>query len=198
VLRRSGGSLLGYREPEGHIRLRRAIAQMLRGTRALAVSSDNVFITRGSQMAIALASRAFLRAGDTVAVEEPGYRYAWDIFRQSGAELAAIPVDDDGLDVEALARLVRRTSVRAVYVRPHHQLRTTVTMKPARRRALLDLAHAEGFVIIEDDFDHEFTTTLGRARRWRASTRESCSTSARCPRCWPRVFAWATWRRLRR
>jgi GntR family transcriptional regulator/MocR family aminotransferase len=74
VLRRSGGSLLGYGEPEGHIRLRRAIAQMLRGTRALAVSSDDIFITRGSQMAIALVSRALLRAGDTVAVEEPGYR----------------------------------------------------------------------------------------------------------------------------
>lgn len=156
VLGRSAGSLLGYGEPEGHIRLRRAIAQMLRGTRALAVSSENVFLTRGSQMAIALVSRALLRPGDTVAVEEPGYRYAWDIFRQSGAQLAAIPVDDDGLNVEELARMARRTPVRAVYVTPHHQLPTTVAMSAPRRQALLDLAHTHGFVIIEDDYDHEF------------------------------------------
>jgi GntR family transcriptional regulator/MocR family aminotransferase len=156
VLRRSGGSLLGYGDPEGLLRLRRAIAEMLRGTRALAASAENVLVTRGSQMAIALAGRALLRPGDTVVVEEPGYRHAWDAFAQSGAGIVAVPVDRGGLDVDALARVAVRTRVRAVFVTPHHQLPTTVTLEQGRRRKLLELAHVHGFAIVEDDFDHEF------------------------------------------
>jgi GntR family transcriptional regulator/MocR family aminotransferase len=67
-----------------------------------------------------------------------------------------VPVDDQGLDVEALERLVKRRKLRAVYVTPHHQFPTTVTMSAARRLALLALARRHGLLIIEDDYDHEF------------------------------------------
>jgi GntR family transcriptional regulator/MocR family aminotransferase len=67
-----------------------------------------------------------------------------------------VPIDRDGLDVEALQRLARRSRLRAVYVTPHHQYPTTVTLKAARRLALLALATAEKIAIIEDDYDHEF------------------------------------------
>lgn len=156
VLRRSDGRLLGYGEPQGLARLRRAIARMLRETRALAVSAEHVLVTRGSQMAIALTSRAFIRQGDTVAVEEPGYRYAWDAFRHAGATLAAVAVDESGIDIASVLQIAKRTSLRAVYVTPHHQLPTTVTLRAERRAALLEAAHSHGFVIIEDDYDHEF------------------------------------------
>src|SRR6185295_5462462 len=59
-------------------------------------------------------------------------------------------------DVDALKRLAMRTTVRAIYVTPHHQYPTTVTLKAARRLALLALARAERIAIIEDDYDHEF------------------------------------------
>jgi GntR family transcriptional regulator/MocR family aminotransferase len=65
-------------------------------------------------------------------------------------------VDGDGIDVDALKRLASRTSLRAVYVTPHHQYPTTVTLKAARRLALLALARAGRIAIIEDDYDHEF------------------------------------------
>jgi GntR family transcriptional regulator/MocR family aminotransferase len=156
VLRRSSGRLLGYGEPEGHPRLRRAISQMLRGTRALATSAENILITRGSQMALTLVSRALLRPGDVVAVEEPGYRHAWDAFKQAGATLVPIAVDDQGLGVAGLVRLAKRSRIRAVYVTPHHQLPTTVTLSANRRQELVSLARAHQFVIIEDDYDHEF------------------------------------------
>jgi GntR family transcriptional regulator/MocR family aminotransferase len=68
----------------------------------------------------------------------------------------AVPVDRGGLDVDALARVAVRTRVRAVFVTPHHQLPTTVTLEQGRRRKLLELAHVHGFAIVEDDFDHEF------------------------------------------
>jgi GntR family transcriptional regulator/MocR family aminotransferase len=156
VMARSGRRLLGYGDPEGHPALREALAAMLRGTRGLAAGADELLITRGSQMALALVARTLLAPGDVVAVESPGYRPAWEAFRAAGARTIPIRVDDDGLDVDALASLARRTRVRAVYVTPHHQYPTTVMLKAARRLALLALAKERRIAILEDDYDHEF------------------------------------------
>ncbi|MGB7845778.1 MAG: PLP-dependent aminotransferase family protein [Candidatus Acidiferrum sp.] len=156
VLGLRGVDLLGYGDPEGHPGLRAALASMLRSTRGLSAGPGDVFVTRGSQMALTLAARALLRPGDTVAVEEFGYRPAWEAFRAAGAAVVPVAIDRDGMDVDALKRLVSRTSIRVIYVTPHHQYPTTVTLKAARRLALLALAHTERIAIIEDDYDHEF------------------------------------------
>lgn len=151
-----GPELLGYGDPEGHPALRSALASMLANTRGLSVTADDVLVTRGSQMALTLAARALLRPGDVVAVEEWGYRPAWEAFRAAGATVVPVRVDRDGIDVDALKRIAARVALRAVYLTPHHQYPTTVTLKAARRLALLDLARAERFAIVEDDYDHEF------------------------------------------
>jgi GntR family transcriptional regulator / MocR family aminotransferase len=148
--------VLSYGDSEGHRALRSALAAMLANTRGLSVGVDDVFVTRGSQMALTLVARALLRPGETVAVEQPGYRPAWEAFRAAGAAVVAVAVDRDGVDVDALKRLARRMKLRAIYVTPHHQYPTTVTLKAARRVALLSLARAERIAIIEDDYDHEF------------------------------------------
>ncbi|HEU5453399.1 MAG TPA: PLP-dependent aminotransferase family protein [Terriglobales bacterium] len=148
--------LLSYGSPEGHPRLRRAIAQMLASTRGLAVAAENVCITRGSQMALSLIARSVLRPGDLVAVEQLGYRSAWEAFRQAGAKVIGVPVDGDGLQVHALERAMKTHAIRALYVTPHHQFPTTVTMSAGRRLKLLELAKAHRMAIIEDDYDHEF------------------------------------------
>ena len=148
--------VLSYAEPQGHARLRGALAQMLAATRGVAAGPDDILITRGSQMALDLAARSLLEPGDIVAVEALGYYPAWEAFRAHGAKLVSVPVDRDGLDVAALAALTRRGKIRAVYVTPHHQYPTMVTMSAARRLALLDLARRERFAVIEDDYDHEF------------------------------------------
>lgn len=149
-------SLLGYGDPRGEPVLRAAIAAWVSRTRGLAADADDVVITRGSQMALYLAARATLRPGDVVAVEELGYRPAWEALRSLGAELAPVPVDGAGLDVDALAQLARARRVRAVYVTPHHQYPTTALLPPERRLALLELARRERWAIFEDDYDHEF------------------------------------------
>jgi len=156
VLSHRGAELLAYGDPEGHPALRSALASMLASTRALAVAPDDVLVTRGSQMALTLTARALLRPGDVVAVEQVGYRPAWEAFRSAGATIVPVAIDRDGIDVEALRRLATHTTLRAVYVTPHHQYPTTVTLKAARRIALLELARARGIAIIEDDYDHEF------------------------------------------
>jgi GntR family transcriptional regulator/MocR family aminotransferase len=148
--------VLGYGDPRGLPRLREALSIMLRASRGLRVGADQIVVTRGSQMALALGARALLAPGDLVAVEQYGYRPAWAALRASGARLHALPVDREGLDVDALAALCRRRRVRAVYLTPHHQYPTTVTLSASRRLRLLDLASQHGLAILEDDYDHEF------------------------------------------
>jgi GntR family transcriptional regulator/MocR family aminotransferase len=129
---------------------------MLAATRGLPIGAEDVFVTRGSQMALSLVARALLRPGDLVAVESFGYRPAWEAFRAAGAGILPLPMDEDGADVLALEAMHRRTPVRAVYLTPHHQYPTTVTLTAARRLEVLALARRERFAIIEDDYDHEF------------------------------------------
>ena len=156
VLARRAGALLSYGDPEGHPALRAALASTLAATRALPIGAEDVFVTRGSQMALSLVARALVRPGDVVAVETLGYRPAWEAFRAAGALVVPLPVDGCGIDVDALAALHDRTPVRAVYLTPHHQYPTTVTLTAPRRLEVLALARRERFALIEDDYDHEF------------------------------------------
>ena len=132
--------VLSYGDPEGHPALRSALASMLALTRGLSATASDVFVTRGSQMALSLVARALLRPGDVVAVEQWGYRPAWEAFRAAGATIVPVAIDGDGIDVEALRHLCGRRPVRAVYLTPHHQYPTTVTLKAARRLDILALA----------------------------------------------------------
>ena len=129
---------------------------MLAATRGLAAGPDDLLITRGSQMALELVARALVTPGDVVAVEAIGYVPARAAFALAGARLVPMPVDGQGLDVDALEALARRGPVRAVYLTPHHQYPTTVTLSPGRRLRLLEVARAHRIAVIEDDYDHEF------------------------------------------
>lgn len=147
----------GYGDPRGNLRLRAALGDLLATTRGLAIGPDDILLTRGSQMALFLAARALAAPGLAIAVEDPGYPLAWAAFRAAGARLVGIPVDRDGIDVEALADLARRDpGIRAVLVTPHHQYPTTTTLGAGRRLALLQLAAARDWTVIEDDYDHEY------------------------------------------
>ena len=156
VLRRNPRAVLAYGAAEGDPMLRAALARMLAATRGVATTPDDLVITRGSQMAISLLARVLVSPGDVVAVEALGYPPAWRAFEEAGAKLVPVPVDRDGLDVPALAALAAKTRLRAVIVTPHHQYPTTVTLSPARRLQLLELAARERIAVIEDDYDHEF------------------------------------------
>lgn len=151
-----GRSLLGYAGPCGHPRLRRELAGMLARTRGLPATPDNVMVTRSIEQAIDLVARALLAPGDVVAVEAFGYSPAWSVLQMAGARLLPLPLDDDGLDVDALQALLARERVRAVFLTPHHQFPTTRVMSAPRRERLAALALEHRFAIIEDDYDHEY------------------------------------------
>ena len=149
-------SLLGYSDPRGNPDLRRALSAMLKSTRGMSTDSDDLIITRGSQMGLYLAARVLLKSGDVIAVENLGYPPAWEAFRQAGGRPVPVPVDEEGLRVDALEAIFKRGRLKAVYVTPHHQFPTMVTLTAGRRLALLEFARRKGVAIIEDDYDHEF------------------------------------------
>ena len=124
VLALRGADVLAYGDTGGHAALRSALASMLTNTRGLSVAADDVFVTRGSQMALTLVARALLRPGDVVAVEQIGYRPAWEAFRAAGATVVPVAIDADGIDVDALnaareraRRFARSTSRRIISIR---------------------------------------------------------------------------------
>jgi GntR family transcriptional regulator/MocR family aminotransferase len=153
---RGGHALLDYGDAMGHGRLRAALRSMLAATRGVRAGEDSLMVTRGSQHALDLVARTLIAPGDVVAVEALGYPPAWQALRAAGARLVPLAVDEGGLRSDALAQLVARERVRAVYVTPHHQYPTTVTLTAGRRLELLELARAQRIAVIEDDYDHEF------------------------------------------
>lgn len=147
---------LGYGDPRGALALRVAIAEMVNMERGLNVEIDNICIARGSQMGIFLAARTLVKRGDYVVVENLSYPPAREAFRSCGANILSVNVDEDGIDVVALEALCQKHPIRAIYVTPHHQFPTTVMMTAERRLKLLLLAQKYDFVVVEDDYDHEF------------------------------------------
>jgi len=151
-LRRIGPGLRRHAEDRaGYEPLREAIASYLRRSRAVRCSADHVVIVSGSQQALDLCARVLVDSGDEVAVEEPGYPGARQLFAAAGARLRPAAVDADGLLVAALP-----PSSRVAYVTPSHQFPIGVSLSLARRLDLLAWARARRAFIIEDDYDSEF------------------------------------------
>jgi GntR family transcriptional regulator/MocR family aminotransferase len=140
-----------YDEPAGNRRLRGAIARYAGVARSVRAGTDDVLVTQGAQQAIDLVGRVLVEPGDLVAVEEPGYPPARQVFQTLSARVVGVPVDLEGLDVAAIPR-----GARLVYTTPSHQFPTGVPMSLARRTALLSWAREIGALIIEDDYDSEF------------------------------------------
>jgi GntR family transcriptional regulator/MocR family aminotransferase len=141
----------GYSGAAGDPRLRAAIARYVGVSRSVRAAADDVVVTQGAQQALDLVGRVLLAPGATVAVEEPGYPPARDLFRALGARVVGVPVDAGGLVVDALP-----PSSRLVYVTPSHQFPLGTPMSLARRVALLDWAAGRDVAIVEDDYDSEF------------------------------------------
>lgn len=149
------GALLGYSDPAGSLEFRAQLQTYL--ARMRGVKKGQVVVTHGSQEAIFLLGQLFGKGRrKTIAVEEMGYRPAWDALRLSGARLVGLPVDSEGLVVEALEELAAKEPPALLYLTPLHQYPTTVTLSVKRRQQLLALIARYEIPVIEDDYDHEF------------------------------------------
>ncbi len=152
--RRSEAGDLHYQPAMGLTALRETVADYLRTSRAVRCDADQILIVNGSQSALDLTVRVLLDERSPVWVEEPGYFGTHQALRLGGARIVPVPVDDEGLDVEAgIARCPRP---RAVFVTPSHEMPLGVTMSASRRMRLLEWADHHGVWIIEDDYDGEY------------------------------------------
>ena len=136
-------------DPVGWPPFRAAIVEHLLRHRGLLVDPGQVLATAGSTGAIGELART-LPAGARVGVEEPGYQRAVNALREAGLEPVPAPVDEAGLVVSTLP-----SGLAAVYCTPAHQYPLGARLSAARRMALVDRARAEGFLVIEDDYDGE-------------------------------------------
>lgn len=140
-----------YAHPAGHAGLREGLARHLGTSRGVRAAADDVVITNGAQQALDIIARTLLEPGDVVAMEDPGYLPPRRIFDSLGARVVGVPVDRQGMMVDAVP-----LNARLVYVTPSHQYPLGVPLSLARRRALLALAERHDLAVIEDDYDSEF------------------------------------------
>jgi 2-aminoadipate transaminase len=135
-----------YSATEGDRGLREWVAES-RG-----VETDRVLITHGSQQALDLIGRATLGGDDPVALADPGYVGAIQVFRLNGGCLVGLPTDGEGLCVGALEeKLSEGLRPTLVYVVPNFHNPTGASLSEARARHLAQLAEDYGFLIVEDD-----------------------------------------------
>ncbi len=155
ALSRRLAGLANQIDPFGWPPLREAVARAL-VARGIACQADDVAVVSGAQQALGFLARVLLDPGDSVALEQPGYFGAAFAFRAAGADLVGVDVDEDGLRVDQLARLLRRRRVKLVYTTPAAQHPTGAVLSASRRRALLELADEHQLPVLEDDYDGEF------------------------------------------
>jgi GntR family transcriptional regulator/MocR family aminotransferase len=144
---------LGDEHDTGSADLRRVLASYVRRVRGSSVDAGHLVVCPGFRHGLNVVLRALEVAGvGTVALEDPGPIDHDAVARRAGLDVVAVPVDDQGIDVEALAA----TPARAVVVTPAHQCPTGALLSPERRHALIDWARRVDGYVIEDDYDAEF------------------------------------------
>lgn len=137
---------------QGNSQLRRAIAEHVGLTRAVACEPNDVLVTSGAQQAFDLIARALVIPGETiVAVEDPGYPPMRVPFVAAGARLVPVRVDGEGIVVDEIP-----AEATIICVCPSHQFPLGMPMSPRRREELMRFARQAGAVIVEDDYDGEF------------------------------------------
>ncbi len=143
-----------YPHPAGSPELRSVLAAWVNRSRGVTATADDVVVTSGTGHGVDLVTRVLTDPGSVVAVEEPGYPPVVELLRSHSLRVRGVPVDEDGLVVDAIPRRTR-----LVYVTPSHQYPLGVVMSRARRLELLRWAADTDAAIVEDDYDSELRYT---------------------------------------
>ncbi|MEV0317505.1 PLP-dependent aminotransferase family protein [Streptomyces sp. NPDC050658] len=152
VLKELPASAFGYGDPRGARELRVAVARWLARGRGVRADPDEIVVTAGTAQTLTLLGKVLHSDGTrAVAVEDPGALGARQHLRNAGLDTPPVPVDADGIRVDAL----EATAAPAVLLTPAHQFPTGVVLGGERRRALMRWATERGGLIIEDDYDAE-------------------------------------------
>jgi 2-aminoadipate transaminase len=116
-----------------------------------AIETGQVMVTNGSMEAAALLFRYLIEPGDRVIVEQPSYDRTLLLLGRTGAELVGVPLESDGIDVDAVRAALAEGPVKLAHIIPNFHNPAGCTLSAAKRGALVELAAEHGFQIFEDD-----------------------------------------------
>lgn len=151
--RRAPLDAVGYPDPRGVPGLREALAEYLGRVRGVAAEPEQTLVCTGFAQAFSLLCRWLAARGvERIALEDPGWHVQRLIVEQAGLEVAPIPVDAEGIRLDAL----EASGGNAVVVTPAHQFPSGVVLSRERRAALIEWAEEGERLIVEDDFDAEY------------------------------------------
>jgi GntR family transcriptional regulator / MocR family aminotransferase len=150
-IRRASASQLAQGDARGCPALRNALAEYLGASRGVNCSADQIVIVTGVQQALDILARVLLKPGDSVWMEDPGYFGAVTAFRNAGAKVIPVPIDEHGICVDVGKQ--RAPRAKGVYVTPAHQFPLGIMMSLERRLNVLSWAQKTGAFVIEDDYD---------------------------------------------
>ncbi len=142
---------LNYGEKQGDIRFRESLAGFLSLEYGVNTRPESLFLSCGNSQALDFICERFTQAGDTVFVEEPTYFLAFQIFRDHGLNIVPIPMDEDGLVIDALEQALKKEVPALLYTIPSFSNPGGQTLSKSRREALVELSREYGFVIAADE-----------------------------------------------
>ena len=156
VLHREGGRMALYPSEGVHLPTRKVIARKIALEDHEEIPPGHILVTSGSLQGLSMLAESFIEPGDTVIVEEFTYQGTLRAFSPCQPRYATVPLDDDGIVVEALARVLDQLAAdgrrpKFLYVITDYQNPTGAVMSTARRRALIDLATERQLLVVEDD-----------------------------------------------
>ena len=151
ALDQDAGAALQYGATEGYGPLREELAGFMASKGVRELAAEQLIVTTGSQQALDLLGKVLINPGDKVIVEGPTFLATINCFRLYGADLVSAPVDGQGVDTEALERLIVEHRPKFVYLIPTFGNPSGGLLDLARRKAVLQMAVKYQTLIVEDD-----------------------------------------------
>ena len=151
ALRNEPGAALQYGATEGYNPLREQLAAFMQSKGVDGLRADQLIVTTGSQQALDLVGKTLLDPQDTVLVESPTFLATIQCFRLYGPTVLGVPIDEDGVDVQALEQMIQQHRPKLVYLVPTFGNPSGAMTSLQRRMRLLELAVQYKTVLVEDD-----------------------------------------------
>jgi 2-aminoadipate transaminase len=151
VLDNQGRDVLQYSNSEGYIELRKLISQRYLAKKNLNIPVENILITNGSQQGLDLLGKTMLNDGDALIIEEPGYLGAIQAFSIYKPSFKTVTVNDEGMDVNELKKVMSGCKPKLLYSVPNFQNPSGITYSEENRQAVAEVIEGTAAFLIEDD-----------------------------------------------
>ncbi len=143
---------LQYSISEGYPNLRETLRDYMKKNHNAVTDEDDILITTGAQQIMDLATKALVNEGDVIITESPSFIGSLNTFRSYNAKLVGVPMDMDGMNLDALENALRTNpNTKFIYTIPNFQNPSGITMSLEKRKAVYNLALKYGVLILEDN-----------------------------------------------